>query len=140
MKILVIDDDKVFVEPLMWALNEHGYEAEYCKSVDDVLDEEGKVKISRPDCIILDILMPRGSRYSKRETDGGRSTGLKLLEDIQKKYSKIPVIVVTVCQNLNIIDLKKKFGEAVKKVLVKPVTPTDVINAIKRHSQKQPNL
>ena len=132
MNVLLIDDDKVFTEPLMWQLEQAGYNVTYCQAVDDVLDESGELKIPIPDCIILDIMMPRGNRYNKHETNGGRDTGRRLLEDIQKKASKVPVIITSVRPDISRAELHKKFGDMVREILVKPVTPTRIIKEIER--------
>ena len=132
MRILVIDDDKLLTEPLLWRLNQEGHKVTHCQSISDVLDEAGRAKVSEPDCIILDILMPRGDRYSKIETRAGRDTGLKLLGDMRKQWPLVPVIIVSVRRDLNLDDIRDKYGNNVKEVLLKPVTPTEVINEIKK--------
>ncbi len=129
MKILLIDDDKVFSEPLVWRLNHEKHEVTYCQSIEDILDKDGKMKVPRPDCILLDIMMPRGS-YSKSETDAGKDTGLRLLTDIYKKNPNIPVVVITARGDLDEIELRKKFG-SLKNVLVKPVTPSLVVDVLR---------
>jgi DNA-binding NtrC family response regulator len=129
MKILLIDDDKFYVEPLLWELNEQKFNVIYCKSIDNILGENGKLKEEQPDCILLDIMMPRGDMYSKKETDAGKDTGLRLLADIYKERPNVPVIIITVRGNINGAEMQKKFG-SLKKVLVKPVTPTEVVKAI----------
>jgi len=131
MKVLVIDDDTVFAEALLWRLKTEGYEVTYCESVEDVLDGSGELRVPRPDCILLDIMMPRGSRYSKHETEAGKRTGLKLLEDLQKKKLNISIIVITVRNNLSLHELQEKYGDNIKVILVKPATPTQVITEIK---------
>ena len=132
MRVLVIDDDKVFAKPLLWQLEQDGYKVTCCESVGDVLDKEGVLKVPRPDCILLDIMMPRGDRYGKRETDSGRDTGLKLLKDIQEKEPDIPVIVVTVRNDLSLHELQENYGDNIKAILVKPVTPTQVVDTLRR--------
>ena len=82
MRILVIDDDKVFIEPLLWDLVEEGYEVTHCKSVDEVLDSQRKLKVSVPDLILLDIMMPRGEMYSKRESE--------LIQVYLQKHGQMP--------------------------------------------------
>jgi len=133
MKILLIDDDKVFSEPLVWRLNHEKYEVTYCQSIEDVLDKDGKMKVPQPDCILLDIMMPRG-RYSKSETAAGKDTGLKLLPDIYKKCPNIPIIVVTARGDLDIAELQEKYGDNIKAILVKPVTPTEVVEMLEEIS------
>ena len=130
MQILVVDDDKLFTEPLIWRLKREGYEVRYCKDINAVLDEDRRLRVPIPDCIILDIMMPGGDTYTNQETDAGEQTGLRLLEDIQKQLPSIPVIIVTVHNDLSFEDLGKRFGNIVGVILVKPVTPTEVIEAI----------
>ena len=132
MKILLIDDDKVFVEPLIWRLEQEKYEVIYCGSIEDVLDEKEKLIVECVDCILLDIMMPRGNRYNKRETDSGGITGLRLLKDIQKQLPETPVIIITVRRDIVLSELREKFGENVKEILVKPATPSEVIDSIKK--------
>lgn len=131
MNILFIDDDVVCSEPLLWRLVAEDYKVTYCSSVDEVLDQEGKLRVPKPDCILLDIMMPRGDRYSKQEADAGRETGLILLEDIQREEPDVPVVIITVRQDLIATKLQRKFGETIKEIIVKPVTPSKVIETLK---------
>lgn len=100
MKILWVDDDinsfvnRAFVDEL----TENGYNL---------------TKISEPDsffttsnlddycCIIIDIMMPYGSRLTKSETKSGLLTGLQLLKYLKDKnriYLK-KTIVLTISDN-----------------------------------------
>jgi CheY-like chemotaxis protein len=130
MKILIIDDDRAFTQPLLWRLRREGHDVEHRESVEDVLDEEGKLKMPKPDCILLDVMMPRGDRYSKSETEAGANTGLRLLRDIYKQNENIPVVIISVRRDLNKSELQKKFGDGIKEVLEKPVTPTMVVTRL----------
>ena len=193
MRILVVDDDRVFTEPLVWRLQQEGHDVVYCQTVSEALDGwfelteqsleslrgEGlpnavfsrfggvtglrcrtmetlaaritgllgsedvtlyMAKIERfahqdplvpkPDCIVLDLMMPRDVRYTKRETDSGRSTGMAVLRDILKRTGSVPVVVMTVRAEPEChIEVRKRFKE-VKPILVKPVTPTEVLAGI----------
>ncbi len=132
MNILIIDDDPMFCEPLAWRLEQEGHKVNSCKSVEEVLDVEKKLTVPEPDLILLDIMMPRGEMYSKRETDSGGGTGLRLLQDIYDTNSQIPVIILTVRGDLNLAQLQERFGHGIKDVLVKPILPSEVIEAIKK--------
>lgn len=136
MRILLIDDDKVYSEPLVWQLGQEGYDVTYCQSIEDVLDEKGKMRLPKPDCILLDIMMPSGDRYNKRETDAGKDTGSRLLEDLQREVLNTPVIIITIRTDLDEDEVRKRF-KSVKKVLVKPVTPTEVAEVIKNVCPKK---
>lgn len=81
-KILVIDDDKAFIELITNRLMIGGYEV-----IAACHGEEGfyKIENERPDLVILDILMPHKSGYDvlkqiKKETNG---------------IEKTPVIIMT---------------------------------------------
>jgi CheY-like chemotaxis protein len=130
MRILVIDDDRVFTEPLLWALGDEGWAVELRRSVDDIFDEHGNVRGERPDCIILDVMMPWGRKYSPEDTNHGKSTGLRILQDIYKAEADIPLIVVTVRSDLNVVDLREKYCKSVKAVLVKPAMPSEVLRVL----------
>ena len=195
MRILVIDDDRVFTEPLIWSLKREGYEVAYCQRVSEVLNgwfeiyEESMIKLNekgvplffikelemmveerfdteeefgtylketigmkwleeyeslifeearrnaldpKPDCVILDIMMPRGRYYSREEVGVSRMTGIRLLEDIVRRIGEITTILITV---RNEPELHKKLTEQyagiVKEILVKPVRPSTVIEKLK---------
>jgi DNA-binding response OmpR family regulator len=131
MRVLIVDDDRMFSEPLIWQLREEDYKVTYCQSIEDVLDEKGELKVPPPDCIILDIMMPRGDKYSKNETDAGKSTGLRFLQDVERAAPNTPVIIITIRNDLDEDEVRKRFG-FVKKCLLKPeAIPTEVVKAIK---------
>lgn len=132
MRMCVIDDDRLFSEPLLWCLEQEGWAVTWHRNVDDFLDEQGRLKGERPDCIILDMMMPRGNRYSATETDCGRSTGLRVLQDIAQSGLYIPTIVVTVRCDLDLVDLSKRYASCVKAILAKPVTPTRILKCLER--------
>ena len=130
MKVVIIDDDKVFTEPLVWCLVQEGWAVTLRRSVDEVFDENGNLKGGKPDCVILDIMMPWGAKYSSEETANGKQTGLRLLEEIARVEPSLPIIIITVREDLRTPDLKERFGAQVEEVLVKPVVPTKVLDVL----------
>ena len=110
----------MYSAPLIWQLDKEGYKITYCQSIEDVLDEKGKLKVPLPDCILLDIMMPRGEKYSKIETESGKSTGLRLLEDLQKELPNTPVIINTIRNDLGSEEEVRKQYKTVRKILIKP--------------------
>ena len=130
MRILVIDDDKYFTEPLVWCLEQEGWSVTLHKSVDDVFDAEGRLRGGTPDCIVLDIMMPWGSKYSGEDTHNGKDTGLRLLQDVVRQNPNIPIIIITVRPDLTLIDLKNKYGSCIKDILTKPIAPTVVLESL----------
>ena len=88
-KILIIDDERDFVETLSFSLQSNGF------VVSHALDGPGgieKAKAEKPDLIILDLMMP---------CMGGYEVNKKLKAD--NSTSRIPIMVLTaaVTPNLN---------------------------------------
>ena len=80
-KILVVDDDPVFVQATKAVLESKNYQVSAAFDGDEGLQ---KVQDERPDLIILDIIMP---------TKDGFTVCEQLKGDPQ--YSKIPVLILT---------------------------------------------
>ena len=57
-KILIADDEPDILEIIQYNLVKEGYEVTTAKDGDDAL---AKAKMSKPDLIILDIMMPKKS-------------------------------------------------------------------------------
>ena len=77
--ILIVDDSAYSRKKARLALKNEGYELIEAKNGRDGLDKLGEHK---PDCILLDLLMP--------DMDG-----FEMLEDLQSQSSSIPVLVVS---------------------------------------------
>ncbi|HWT79016.1 MAG TPA: response regulator [Candidatus Methylomirabilis sp.] len=80
-RVLVVDDEPDVVTYLRTALEDAGFQTEPAHSVDDALE---KIKVHPPDCISLDMVMPRKS-------------GIVLFHALRRSlpWSKIPVLFVT---------------------------------------------
>ena len=80
-RVLVVDDEEDVITFLTMALEDAGFQTESAYSVDEALE---KVKVSPPDCISLDMVMP------------GKS-GIVLFHELHKNpaWAKIPVLFVT---------------------------------------------
>lgn len=80
-KILIIEDEEIVLNLLIRKLSTEGYEIEYARD-----GEEGlrMMKISSPDLVLLDIIMPKLG-------------GFEVMEEMQKdeRLKKIPVIIVS---------------------------------------------
>lgn len=129
MRIIVIDDDKYYAEPLLWKLEEENYRVTYHASVEESLDYFSGTSNPRPDCLILDVMLPRGP-YDRNETNQGRDTGLRLLKDVKGKYADVPVLIVTVRIGLTLRALQEEYGKRVRKVLMKPMTPIAIVDEV----------
>lgn len=117
MKILVADDDPIFVRLFAEAFARHGW------SVVSAVDAMQALMVVQHDpgidLIILDIGMPGG-------------TGLRTLERLKasSKTAGIPVVVVTASEDLTMPDRVKSMGAAA--FLHKPVDPDVLADKIER--------
>lgn len=118
-KVLLIEDDSLMVKMYNMKFTHDGFD------VETALDgEEGlqKAKSTKPNVIILDIMLPRMS---------GTEVIEKLKQDPTTK--DIPVIVLT---NLNVTedDVAKCKNLGAKEILAKTeVTPQEVVDKIRKY-------
>jgi CheY-like chemotaxis protein len=133
--ILYVDDEPWFVDALVDALKDEGYEVEQAEDGSQAIDmlERHKEHGSIPDLIVMDVIMPTGARLP--ESDGGRRTGLKVHETIRKNLKlKVPIIFVTVVDDAKTereIDAVEKYsGTRNYALLIKPVLPTELLEKV----------
>lgn len=79
IRIMMVDDEADFLEPLVFWLDAKGYQVE---SLTDPVEAVEKVRSAPPDILFLDINMP--------ELDG-----LEALEQIRAFNRDLPVIILT---------------------------------------------
>jgi CheY-like chemotaxis protein len=77
--------------------------------------------------LVLDVIMPPEDEYSLEETDGGTSTGIRLLKDIRHSYKTLPIVIVSV-RRIREIELEYDVSDYMEK----PVSAYHLANAIKR--------
>ncbi|MDH5406427.1 MAG: response regulator, partial [Candidatus Aminicenantes bacterium] len=118
-KILIIDDDEDFV-----AITKTIFETKSFQCVTAYSAKEGlqKIKKENPDLIIVDVMM-------EDMTAGFRLVNtLRTAEEDSEyhPYSKIPLLMVTVFEDVTKIDIQKKAGTTllpVDEFMRKPVKP-----------------
>jgi CheY-like chemotaxis protein len=95
-KILVVEDDFFLIKVFQTKLSNEGFQVEI--AADGVLAMEMLTRFT-PDLILLDLVMPR-------------KDGFEVLEDLSKdkKFSQIPVIVLTNLGQDSDIERVKKYG------------------------------
>jgi CheY-like chemotaxis protein len=120
-RVLLVDDDKDFLEMHTAVLEHRGYEvttARSSKECFDVLDE------ARPDIVILDVMMEQFD------------SGFKASENIKKKYKDLPVMLLTSIgaqTNLDFSSSQEVLEVSGADVLLdKPVSPKVLIDEIER--------
>ena len=104
-RLLIIDDEKDFVDTLTERLEAKGYEI--IKAFDGI-DGLNKAHAARPDLILLDIMMPEMSGFDVCE---------KLKVDEQ--YKNIPIIMLTAKFQPSDIEFGKEMGA--EAYLTKPI-------------------
>jgi len=120
-KVLIIDDDSLVCKSLEKAIRKLNYEVSSCLEAEKALD---KVKKEEPDIILLDIYLSSLS-------------GLDILKELQKKYPKIPVIMITGFADVNIAVEAMKSGAF--DFLLKPIN-IEYLKLVLKRAEKHLNL
>lgn len=102
-RILIIDDDNLVCISLKKVLLKLGYEADYCLESSEA---SNRIEAFLPDIILLDIYLTSHN-------------GLELLKEFQKKFSGIPVIMITGYSDVKIAVTAMKSGAY--DFLLKPI-------------------
>lgn len=114
-KILIIEDEEILADLLQKKLIQAGYSV--LVAVDGV---EGmkEVKKDIPDLILLDIIMPKMG-------------GLEVMRELQKekKFSKIPIIIISNSGQPVELDLAQKLG-ATDWLIKTDFDPQEVLNKV----------
>jgi CheY-like chemotaxis protein len=120
-KILIVEDDKFLRTVLAKRLKEEGFEIEEAVDGEDALQ---KIILSKPDLILLDIILPKKS-------------GFTLLNEIKQdpNLSSIPIVVISQLSQPEDIAKGKEFG--VKEYVVKANTSIEeIIGIVKQFLDK----
>jgi DNA-binding response OmpR family regulator len=111
-KILVVDDEKLYIHLLQVNLQAEGYEVLYAMNGEDALE---LVSIQKPDLVILDVMMPR-------------LDGFTTCERI-RQFSNVPVIMLTAKGEEQ--DRVKGFNVGADDYVVKPFSATELIARVR---------
>src|SRR3989338_1191734 len=117
-KVLVVDDDSFLREMYRTKFAIEGFNVEACEDGEQALRRLPKFM---PDIVLLDILMPK--------VDG--LTFLKKMK-AQKRYRKIPVILLTNLGKKETVDEGFKLG-AVDYLIKVHFIPSEVIQKVKKY-------
>ena len=122
-KILIIDDDPDIVEGMKVVLESKNYQIDTAKNGQEGLE---KVKLNKPDLIILDIMMETADR------------GFEVARDLKKdaNYKNIPILMLTAIKDRMGLDFKHEAGDEtwlpVDDYVEKPLKPDELISKVKR--------
>jgi CheY-like chemotaxis protein len=114
-KILVIDDEEQLVEMVQMRLEANEYMVISAKNGAEGVQKAVETK---PDLILMDVLMPEMNGYS----------ALKHLKE-EEKTKDIPVIMFTVQRHLE--DRRRSISEGAAAHIVKPFEPEELMKKIK---------
>jgi len=115
-KILIIDDEKFFIQPIKLFLEKQGYDT--IEAVDG-LSGLSLARTENPNLIILDIMLPGFDGFQM----------CKLLK-FDAKFKDIPIIMVSAKDTDRDKKLAKESGADL--YLVKPVAPALLVENIKK--------
>jgi CheY-like chemotaxis protein len=103
--ILIIDDEKFFIEPVTMILRRYGYEVNFAL---DGMDGLQRARNDNPDLIILDLMLPSINGYQ-----------LCSLLKCDGQFKDIPIIIVSAKDTDNVRDLVERSGADF--MLTKPI-------------------
>lgn len=120
-KILIVDDDPDIVESMKVILEDKQYQIAVAKSGEEGLK---KVKLERPDLIILDVMMETGSK------------GFDVARVIKKEENckDIPILMLTALKERTGWDFENEAGDKVwlpvNDYVDKPLKPEDLLSKV----------
>ena len=120
-KILIVDDDPVFVEATKAVLESKNYQVSAAYDGDEGLQ---KVQDERPDLIVLDIIMP---------TEDGFTVCEQLKSD--PAFSEIPVLILTSFaekKGETSIPVSEGLALEAEDYIDKPVLPDELLSRIEK--------
>jgi CheY-like chemotaxis protein len=113
-KILVVDDELLLRTILKDALEEAGYTVVLAESGQTAID---RARSDRPDCILMDIIMPGLDGYTACAT-------IKA----DPALAAIPVVLISATKDLQVVDRAEEVGAA--GILPKPVSTEEVLQTV----------
>jgi len=122
-KILIIDDDPDISEAIRVVLESKNYKVENAGSGEEGLK---KVKLDKPDLIILDVMMETGDK------------GFDVARDLKNSpdYKNIPILMLTAIKEKTGLDFKNEAGDEawlpVDDYAEKPLRPDQLIAKVEK--------
>ena len=125
-KILIIDDDPDIVEAMRVVLESRDYQVNSAKSGQEGLK---KVKLDKPDLIILDIMMETGD------------AGFEVAREIKKEHQDIPILMLTAIKEKTGLGFENEAGDEVwlpvDDYVDKPLKPGELIAKVEALLRKR---
>ncbi len=116
-KILIIEDEEVLLKLLEQKLTKEGYQVEIARNGQEGM---GKIRQSKPDLILLDIVMPKMG-------------GFEVMEEINQDQNLKGIPIVIISNSGQPVELSRAKELGVKDWLVKTdFEPEEVIEKVKK--------
>lgn len=115
-KVLIVEDDPLISRMYQRVFGFEGFEVEMARDGEQGLE---KMKDSKPDLVLLDVMMPK-------------VTGIEVLEEMKatKSLKSIPVIVLTNLSGMKDAETAIEMG-AVKFIVKSDNKPTEVVKQVR---------
>jgi len=114
-KILVVDDDPYILMSLEFLMKKNGYEVMIARNGQEALEA---VEQSRPDLVLLDIMMPDVDGYA-------------ICEFIKSKENLRDTIVVFLSAKTKEADIKKGLQLGAARYISKPFSTRELMKSVK---------
>ena len=93
--IILIDDDHGPMEYYVEALRSRGFAVIHIDSADKAFEWLEDRGTKEPDLVIVDIMMPPGSRLTLEETNRGLWSGVFIARAVRDKFPGLPLVGLT---------------------------------------------
>ena len=121
MKILVAEDEPILLMTIEMKLKKEGFEVISSKDGREAIEQ---IKLTHPDMIITDIMMPYAS-------------GLEILNFVrQQQNSKTPIIILSAMEQENVV--LEAFELGADDYITKPFSLNDLAIRVKRLISRMP--
>ena len=119
-KVLIADDDPDFVEILTMILKKEGYETDSAASGDEALS---KMRVSRPDVLLLDVMMSTVLDGVNVSFEIAQDPGLK----------DIPIVMISsIPDSPNAAQFPTDEYIPISAWITKPIQPEQLLKTVKR--------
>lgn len=116
-RIIIVEDDNVLRDVLAEKLEKSGYVVD--RAEDGVIAME-KIRMVKPDCVLLDILMPRKS-------------GIEVLEDMHNDPALKDIPVIIISNSGQPVEIERAQQLGAREFLIKAVfDPNEVLEKVER--------
>ncbi|NQV38420.1 MAG: response regulator [Candidatus Marinimicrobia bacterium] len=110
-RILIVDDEEFFIQPIKILLERNGYEIHIAS---DGMSGLQKARVVNPDLIMLDLMLPGIDGYQ-----------ICRLLKFDEKFKKIPVIIVSAKDTDH--DRELGFKSGADSYITKPLNPSELL-------------